>query len=243
MTFTAIIIDDEEFGRNALKSSLKMFCQSFEIIGEADSVGSGLNLLKSCNPDVLFLDIRMKDGTGFDLLQLIEDHDFNLVFTTAYDEYAIKAFKFSAIDYLLKPIDPESLIELEKKLAKSTNSHLAKKKEILLGNKESLQLIGLHTFEGLSYFRIEELVRCEANSNYTSFHFLDKKVLVSRPLKDYEEILPVQTFFRIHKSHLIQQKFIKRINKSSSTVEMYDGTILELARRRKDLFIDWMSHG
>ncbi len=242
MIFSAIIIDDEEFGRNALKSSLKMFCQSFEIIGEADGVYSGERLLQTCKPDVVFLDIRMKDGTGFDLLQLISNQDFSLVFTTAYDEYAIKAFKFSAVDYLLKPIDPESLIELEKKMVKSSHSYLTKQKEILLENKDELQIIGLHTFEGLSYFRVEELVRCEANSNYTSFHFTDKKVLVSKPLKEYEEILPENNFFRIHKSHLIQQKFIKKINKSNSTVEMYDGTILELARRRKDLFIDWMSH-
>ena len=237
----AIIVDDEQSSRNALKASLKMFCSHIEIVGEADGVASGLVLLKNTAADVLFLDIRMKDGTGFDLLEQLGETPLKIVFTTAYDEYAIKAFRFSAIDYLLKPIDPDHLIELENKLLKLNLSDTSKQKAAAIANRNSLQMIGLPLHDGLQYFPIEELIRCEAKSNYTSFLFKKNHILVSKPLKEYEEILPSDIFFRIHKSHLVNLKYVKKINAKTSTVEMLDGSIIEIARRRKDKFLELMS--
>jgi two-component system LytT family response regulator len=238
----AIIIDDEVSSRNALRSSLQMFCQHLEVVAEAEGVTDGLALLKAHSVDVLFLDIRMKDGTGFDLLQQLGETNLKIIFTTAYDEYAVKAFRFSAIDYLLKPIDPDQLIELEKKLLRLHQQDYSKQKDAALANRNSLQMIGLQLHDGLQYFRIEELMRCEAKSNYTSFHFKNNtQVLASKPLKEFEEILPVHDFFRIHKSHLIHLKFVKGFNVKSSTVEMQDGTVLEVARRRKETFLELMT--
>jgi two-component system LytT family response regulator len=237
----AIIIDDEISSRNALRSSLKMFCTQLEVVAEAEGVADGLAWIRNNPVDVLFLDIRMKDGTGFDLLEQLGETTLKVIFTTAYDEYAVKAFRFSALDYLLKPIDPDQLIELEKKLLKLNQEDHNKQKDAALANRNSLQMIGLQLHDGLQYFRIDELVRCEAKSNYTSFHFKNTHVLASKPLKDYEEILPADQFFRIHKSHLIHLKYVKGFNVKSSTVEMTDGSVLEVARRRKETFLELMS--
>jgi two-component system, LytTR family, response regulator len=237
----AIIIDDEISSRNALRSSLKMFCTQLEVVAEAEGVTDGLAWLKNNAVDIVFLDIRMKDGTGFDLLEQLGETALKIVFTTAYDEYAVKAFRFSAIDYLLKPIDPDQLIELEKKLLKLDREEHNKQKEAALVNRNSLQMIGLQLHDGLQYFHIDELVRCEAKSNYTSFLFKHTQVLASKPLKDFEEVLPSSQFFRIHKSHLIHLKYVKGFNVKSSTVEMADGSVLEVARRRKEMFLELIS--
>ncbi|MDB5271727.1 MAG: two component transcriptional regulator, LytTR family [Chitinophagaceae bacterium] len=237
----AIIIDDEISSRNALRSSLKMFCTHLEVVAEAEGVAEGLALLKEKPVDVIFLDIRMKDGTGFDLLEQLGETSMKIIFTTAYDEYAVKAFRFSAVDYLLKPIDPDQLIELEIKLLKLNREDHSKQQQAALANRSSLQMIGLQLHDGLQYFRLEELIRCEAKSNYTSFLFKNTHVLASKPLKEYEEILPSSQFFRIHKSHLIHLKYVKGFNVKTSCVEMTDGSVLEVARRRKETFLELMS--
>ncbi len=237
----AIIIDDEQHSRNALRSSLKLFCTEINVSGEAEGVEDGLRLLQKTSADILFLDIRMKDGTGFDLLEALGETNIKIVFTTAYDEYAIKAFRFGAIDYLLKPIDPDQLIGLEKKMLKFNHQDHIKEKDAALANRNSLQMIGLQLHDGLHYFLIDELIRCEAKSNYTSFLFKNTQVLVSKPLKEYEEILPSDQFFRIHKSHLIHLKYVKTFNVKNSMVEMTDGSLLEVARRRKEKFLELMS--
>ncbi|MCF8370842.1 MAG: LytTR family DNA-binding domain-containing protein [Bacteroidales bacterium] len=236
-----IIIDDEERGRRTLKTQISKYCPELEIVGEANGVQSGLEIIRHEKPDAVFLDIQMQDGTGFDLLEQIPHVNFAIIFATAYDQYAIQAFKFSATDYLLKPIDPDQLIKAVDKLQSELNSHnLSKKLEALFSNKNNFEKIALPTFDGIILVKIKEIIRCQSESNYTTL-FLPKgdKIVVTKTLKDFDEMLTPLGFFRIHQSHLINMSFVnKYIKGDGGSVKMEDGTVLEVARRRKDTFLD-----
>ena len=236
-----IIIDDEDRGRRTLTTQISKYCPDLEIVGEANGVESGLEVIRNHKPDVVFLDIQMQDGTGFDLLQQIPKVNFAVIFATAYDQYAVQAFKFSATDYLLKPIDPDQLIKAVDKLKTELESqNLNKKLEALISNKNNFEKIALPTFDGIILVKIREIIRCQSESNYTTL-FLPKgeKIVVTKTLKDFDEMLSPIGFFRIHQSHLINMAFVnKYIKGDGGAVKMEDGTTLEVARRRKDTFLE-----
>jgi len=233
----AIIIDDIQQARDTLKEDLKTYCPDVEIIGEAEGVVSGVKLLKAHQPDVLFLDIQMQDGSGFDLLEILPEINFKIIFTTASDAFAIKAFRFSAIDYLLKPIDPDELTEAVKKIEVATPQ--AKESfDLLLDTfkeKSAPRKLVLHTQEKIHVVGIEEIVRCESSGNYTIFHFTNApKLMVTRTLKEFDQMLQDQGFARVHQSNLVAKQHIKGYNKQEGGfLEMSDGSHVSVSLRKK----------
>ncbi len=242
-----IIIDDEPDSRNTISNILRQYCNNITITGEAGSVGEGLTLIAGEKPDVVFLDIQMNDGTGFDLLEQLKEIDFQIIFVTAYDQYALRAIKFSALDYILKPVDPQQLIEAVEKirLKPAAFEEVTQKLNILLRNKNGFERITLPTLDGFNFVDIKDIIRCEAESNYTRFYLnTGKKVLVTRTLKEFEEYLTPLNFFRVHQSHLVNLKYVDQyIKGDGGSVIMIDGAEVEVSRRRKDAFLKMISGG
>jgi two-component system LytT family response regulator len=240
-----LIVEDEARGRNALKAMLKEISE-VNLIGESPDVEDAILKIQIHNPDLVLLDIEMPYKNGFDLLAALPNRTFDVIFTTAYDSYAIKAIKFSAIDYLLKPIDPEELkIAIDKTFEKrkkiqhqpqlQINNLLDNLKAI---NKQNFKL-SLPTSDGAIYVPIDEIIRCESDTNYTKFYFIneDRPTVVSKTLKDYDELLTDFGFCRVHHSHLVNLKFIKKyIRGEGGTVVMSDGTEVEVSRRKREIF-------
>lgn len=240
----AIIIDDVEKARSALKSDIKTYCPTVQVIGEADGVETGLQLIKNTTPDVIFLDIRMSDGSGFDLIAKLRQQGsipFQIIFTTAYDEYAIKAFKFSAIDYLLKPVDHEDLIQAVQKI-KTTDvqSSLKENMELLLESMKSIKTsnkrIALNSIDKIQVVNVDDIIQCESQKNYTLFYLTNKKqVLVTRTLKEFEDMLEGDNFLRVHHSHLINVKHLKEYVKTDGGYAMMsDGSQVPVSVRKKE---------
>ena len=233
---TAIIIDDSTRARSALKRDIEEFCFHVEVKHEADSVISGLKLLKSQTADILFLDIHMGDGDGFDLLELLGQHRMKVIFTTSSDAHAIKAFKFSAVDYLLKPIDPDELVIAVKKAleSESEQSDIGFLKEQLeSGEKKSR--IALSTSEKIQVFQLADIVRCESDVNYTQFFFKDgTKLLVTKTLKHFDQLLSGSGFYRVHQSHLINLDHVKEYQKNDGGyILMINNAQIPISSRKK----------
>lgn len=238
----AVIIDDELNGRLALKQKLLDYCKEIELIGEATNGMEGIAEIKKHQPDIVFLDIEMPRMDGFDMLRKIEDKHFHIIFTTAYDQYAIKAIKYAAFDYLLKPIDINELQATINRVLDQHDDHTAGKLLALEENlRPTLKLnkIAIPTLDGLLFYNLGDIIRLEAQSNYTAIFFTNSaRILTSRTLKDYEELLPNDVFFRAHHSHIINLLFIKRYFKGEGgQIEMQDGTFVDLARRKKEEFL------
>jgi len=247
----ALIIDDEKDCRVSLIHDLKTYCPQIKVIGEAEGVKQGIELINKLNPDLIFLDIQMNDGTGFDLLETLKTNNteskpfsFHIIFTTAYDQFAIKAFKYSAIDYLLKPILSEELIAAVEKLKYNyLHNELLDSLTVLLENKKrgtnSFSKIILNVGECVEIHRVEDIIRCESEGNYTNFYFKDKKkLMVSRTLKEFDEMLSSQGFFRIHQSHLINVNYLVKYNKSDGGYAvMSDGSQAPISRNKKEEFV------
>ena len=241
---TAIIIDDEQNGRIALRQKLQDYCADVELIGEAENGEDGMRLIEKQQPDVVFLDIEMPRMDGFEMLHRLPEKNFHLIFTTAYDQYAIKAIKYAAFDYLLKPIEIEELQLAvkrvgEKKLNKSSSNQLELLLENMLPKKNTYQRIAIPTSEGLQFIKLNEIIYLEANNNYTYFHLAgNQKYIVSRTLKDFEEMLPDDTFLRIHNSYVINKNFAERyIRGEGGQVVLSNGTVLDVAKRKKADFL------
>ena len=241
----AVIIDDEEEGRNTVNNILTQYCDAIHVVGQADGVSKGKELIISKQPDIVFLDIQMTDGTGFDLLEQLPKVEFRVIFVTAYDQYALKAIKYSALDYILKPIDPQQLIDAVNKFkVLESNFHImAEQIKTLFGFKSGFEKIALPTSEGLRFVRVEDIIRCESDNNYTNFFLKNgEKILVTKTLKDYEETLSDSNFIRIHQSHLINLNYVERyIKGEGGSVIMSDGSEVEVSRRRKEAFLDKMA--
>ena len=240
-----VIIDDEERSRKNLAALLSQECPNVEIVGYANSATSGIERIKKHNPDVIFLDVEMPNGTGFDLLENIEEIDFQVIFTTAYNHYAVKAIKFSALDYLLKPIDIKELKLAVEKAEKRIDTH-AKGTNAVLKNFSAFSgfhKIALPTNKGLVLIQVNEIIRCEASGSYTFFWFIDgKKMLVSKNIKEYEDLLVDHDFFRVHKSHLINISHVKKyLHEDGGYVVMADNSKIEVSRRKKDEFLRKLS--
>ncbi len=246
--FRVLLIDDETEARRNLRQLLKQSCPSVEIVGEADGVQTGIELIREFNPQGVFLDIQMQDGTGFDLLGEFPEPSFHVVFVTAYDQYAIRAFEFNAIDYLLKPIEISRLTHAVEKMEELDNSgqYFQQINMLLSGMRnQRLETIILLTQEGQHYIKLEDIIRLEADKNYTTFFCYNRKsIVVSETIKKYEEILPTDLFFRSHQSHIVQRKFVKSfLKESGGFIEMTDGAQVPVARRKKDGFFEWMRGG
>ena len=240
-----VIIDDEEKARNAITSIVVKYCNGVEIVGYGESVASGLRTIHEMKPDLVLLDIKMPDGSGFDLLERIGQVDFNVVFVTAYEEYAIKSFEYSALHYLLKPIDPNKLVKVINK-AMAKNHPYDQLKRQLEAAAEYLQKpdhrIILKTSENIQVFSINEIVRCEADINYTTFHFLDgTELIVSKTLKEFEMKLTEHGFFRCHKAHLVNLRYIKKIEKKRmGFAVLNNNTKVPVSIRKRDTLMKLM---
>ena len=239
----AIIIDDEAKSRLALKQKLTDYCPQVNLLAEADNGQDGINLIQQHKPQIVFLDIEMPYMTGFEMLQAIEEKDFQVIFTTAYDQYAIKAIKFSAFDYLLKPVDIEELKSAVQKVTAKENIQTVQQIETLQQNtlqpKKHLHKLAIPTFEGLIFCNVNDVIRLESNRNYTNIVLQNgQKVLASKTLKEFEDILPEELFFRIHHSHLVNLESInKYIKTNGGHIEMVNGDVIEVSRRKKDEFL------
>ena len=242
---TAILIDDDANLRSGLKSMLGIYAPEIDIIGEADSVKTGVLILQALQPQVVFMDIQLGDGNGFDILEQLASKNgkstSHIVFVTAYEEYAIKAFRFSALDFLLKPIDPEELEKVIGKIkqvvAKKDNyAHIDLLLENIRKKVDHFKRIALSTADGIHLFEISDIIRCESEDNYTKFYLkTNKPVLISKTLKEYEELLTEHGFERIHQSHLINLAYLKSyIKKDGGYVVMSDNSNLPISQRKKD---------
>lgn len=232
-----IIIDDEQKARETIMNILKRAGLDHEIIGEAETLASGFDLINQKKPDLVLLDINLPDGNGFDLLGRFEKINFRVIFITAYEEYAIKAFKFSALDYILKPFKASDLVGA---VEKAREIIIGEKSELrfrtLLSNLDKLRKIVLRTAESMHVINIKDIVRLEADCNYTIFYLANgDKHLVSRTLKDYEELLEDSGFFRTHQSHLVNLDHILRYEKSDGGyLVMDDHSIVQISSRKKE---------
>lgn len=234
----AIIIDDMEQARVTLKKDLQTYTPDVEVIAEAGGVVEGAKLLKSVKPDILFLDIQMQDGSGFDLLDILKEINFKIIFITASDAHAIKAFRYAAIDYLLKPVDPDELKEALKKFGNEKMNEAEKYKllnDTLKGSQKTHEKLALHTQDKIHIVNISDIMRCESNVNYTEFYFTNaKKLLVTKTLKDFEDLLGDQGFYRVHQSHLINTRYIKEFVKTDGGyLIMNDGSSVPVSTRKR----------
>jgi len=241
---TAILVDDDDNLRNGMKTLLARYAPEIKIIGEADSVVTGTELLLQNQPQVAFLDIHLGDGSGFDLLEEVNRKgklNSQIVFITAHEQYAIKAFRFSALDFLLKPVDPEELEKVIGKLKtvldKNDNvAHIDLLLENIRKKVDNFKRIALSTADGIHLFEVSDIIRCESEDNYTKFYIKNSKpILISKTLKEYEELLTEHGFERIHQSHLINLAYLKSyIKKDGGYVVMADNSNLPISQRKKE---------
>ncbi|MCW3085585.1 MAG: hypothetical protein JWP12_2951 [Bacteroidetes bacterium] len=240
-----IIIDDEKKGREILQKLISQYCPDLEIVALAADAEEAYRMINQEKPDVIFLDIEMPNEDGFHLLQRFEEIKFQVIFTTAYDNYAVKAIKHHALDYLLKPIDIDELKLAVENLKKALTAKPAPDKyvDFLATKKHDYNgRIALPIKDGIVYLAIPEIIRVESDGSYSTFYATDgKKYMVSKNLGEYEEVLPAKEFFRAHKSHLINMKKVKKyLRTDGNFVEMEDGSVVEISRRKKDEFFQLM---
>ena len=222
-----------------LVSMLPVLCPEVVIVGEAEGVKEALRNIKNLNPDLLLLDIDLKDGNGFDVVEHFDELPFKVIFVTAFEEYAIKAFQISAIDYILKPVDPDELQKAVEKAVQTVKAEFLMKMSAFFENMNHKTIedrkIVLKTSDNIHLVKICEVIHCDSFQNYTEFNLSDeRKIIVSRTLKDYEDLLKDFNFFRVHKSHLINLKYIERFEKSNGgNVIMNNGSRIPVASRKQ----------
>ncbi|MBW8685185.1 LytR/AlgR family response regulator transcription factor [Chitinophaga rhizophila] len=247
----AIIVDDEQHCIDALQTMLQKKCPEVTVLGGVNSVKEAKELIATLQPDLVFLDVEMPHQNGFELLKMFDKITFDVIFTTAYEQYALKAIKFNALDYLLKPFSVKELQDAVQKCISRRNAAASSTQpeavtspiEVFLQNMKTLhqthKKIALPTINGLVFMPVQNIVRCESTGNYTRIFFTDKKnLMVSRPLKEFEELLTDVDFFRVHNSHLINlQQMQSYIQGEGGFALMSDGTQVEISRRRKADFL------
>jgi two-component system LytT family response regulator len=242
----AVIIEDEDKCREVIRQLLIGYCPDVEVVAEADSVSTGVEMLRSNDPDIVFLDVEINGGTGFDVLNQVRELDAAIVFTTAYDQFALKAFKFSAIDYLLKPIDIDELRAAVSRVS-SRGGRAVSQYQIqnLLSNIRNPQeepVLLVSTLDAVEFIPIRDIIRCEAQGAYTHLMLRDSKpVMVSKVIKEYEFMLRDHGFYRVHQSHLINLTEVRKYVKSDNYLLMRDGAQIQLARSRKEDFFNAMN--
>lgn len=244
----AVIVDDELGARESLAKMLEKNCKNIEVVAKADNMMNAFVEITNHQPDLVFLDIEMSNGNAFDLLEKFKQINFNIIFVTAYDHYAIKAIKFSAIDYILKPIDPEELVKAVSRFESQheNKSSLDKKFKTLLSNvkpENKLKKVGIPDGDGLIFINLSDIIRCDSDGNYTYFLLTTgKKIVASRTLGEYEQMFADDNFFRIHRSHLINLEHVKKyIKGEGGYVVMSDNSQVEVSRRNKNEFLERLS--
>jgi two-component system, LytTR family, response regulator len=242
---TAVIIDDDTNLRNGLRELLSFYAPDIKIIGEAEDVASGVEVIDMLKPQVVFLDIQLHDGTGFDVLEKIAQKNgkttSHIVFITAHEEYAIKAFRFSALDFLLKPVDPDELENVIGKIKKvleknDSYAHIDLLLENIRKKVDNFKRIALTTADGIHLYEVSDIIRCEGEDNYTTFFIKNNiPVIISKTLKEYEDLLSEYGFERIHQKHLINLAYLKSyVKKEGGFVVMADNAQLPISARKKE---------
>ena len=243
----AVIIDDEHKAVKSIQLIVKEYCHNVTIVGEAYSTVEGMQVIKETKPDLVFLDVEMPQGSGFEMLEKMTERDFDVIFVTAYNHYAIKAIKFSAVDYILKPIDIYELISAVNRIDDKKKSGNTTKPDynVLLENVKTGNpaKLAIPITEGIEFVEPKNILYINADRSYSEIYFTDrKKMLVSKSLMEIEELLSSPGFFRIHKSHLINLEHVKKfIRTDGGYVEMSNGDKIMISRRKKDEFIEVMS--
>ncbi len=235
------IIDDEPRSIATLENMLRDYCPDLQVQASARSVKEGITLLEKQQPELLFLDIAMPDGSGFELLEKVPQKQFEVIFTTAFEQYAIKAFDFSAMNYLLKPINPERLQQVVAQYQAAKNDQFQTPRYDILKNalNDEFSRIALPCLDGIQFVELNDIIYCEADSNYCTF-FLndDSKVVVSRSLRSYEQLLADSHFFRLHHKYLVNLRYVKKyIRGSGGYVILENGVHLDVSVRRRDEFL------
>lgn len=241
----AVIIDDMPLAIASLKADIEDHLPEIELLGTAESVVSGAKLIKKEKPELVFLDIEMPDGLGFDLIDLLDEPYPNIIFVTASNEYAIKAFRYAAIDYLLKPAEPELLIEAYKKAKQKSgmsNEQLSLAKNSFSEN--SSNQLALNTQDELRIVDIKDIVRCEADSNYTTFYFNDNtKMIVTKSLKEYDKTLSPSGFIRSHQSHLVNAEYIDSLQKADGGyLLLKDKQMVPVSVRKRSEVLEYLKN-
>jgi len=247
---TAIIIDDQKNFRETLRKDITLSCPEINVIGEAEGVKTGISAINKYLPDLVFLDINMNDGSGFDLLEIIAQEqggldkiNFKIIFITAYEQFAIKAFKYSAVDFLLKPVIPEELINAVEKIIEIKDTAFSQKKLKVLydnyTNTSKTKKIVFSTSDSFCVYDIDEIIRCEAQNNNTKFYFSDGKTLVdTKTLKEYEDLLSELNFERVHISHIVNLNLIKKIIKTDGgQIIMSDNSSVPISESKRKIII------
>lgn len=242
----ALIIEDEQKSREMLSEILKKYYPQIAILGLAKNVAEAVELIEKTKPNLLFLDISMPDGTGFDVLEKTLGHKFDIIFTTATDKHALKAIKYSACDYLLKPIDLDELgtaikrLEQKRSLSIPSMDNLQFLIQNLKRADDNYTKITLPTGNAFEIVPVKDIIRCEADGSYTNFFLVSgKKLMVSASLKHYEDLLPENDFIRIHHHHLVNMNHVIRFLKEDGGYAiMSDNSKLEISRRKKDAFLE-----
>lgn len=242
MKIKAIIIDDEQISRDAIRNIVNEYCTEIDIVQEAASVSDAVKAIQLIKPQLIFLDIEILEGTGFDVLKQVNGHEMDIIFITGFNQFAITAFKYSAIDYLLKPINPIELVQAVNKVIRLKERHLfiEKLKLMEFNQRSNDKKIALPAHDGLTMIWVHDIVRCESDNSYTTIYCANnKRYVVSRGLKEYEELFGNGTFFRVHQSHLVNLKFIDKYNRDDGGVLIMEGGAkIPVARRRKDKLLE-----
>lgn len=243
-----VIVDDEPNAVDFISSLIGEYCPELEVTGRANDVPDGISIINEKKPDLVFLDVEMPNGTGFDLLSNFPDKNFDVVFITAFNHYAIKAIKFSAVDYILKPINIKEFIESVRKVVDKRSESRNQSNDNLKALMENLRTgspsrLAIPTADGMEYLNPKEILRIEADRSYSWFYLTgNRKILVSKHLKEFQDILDERYFFRPHNSFLINLKYVKKyVRKEGGYIEMLDGEQIPVSRNRKDLFLAHMS--
>ena len=239
-----VIVEDEEMARKVLKSLLAQYCPDVMVCAEADDITSGQEMIEAFRPDLVFLDIEMPGGSGFKLLNNIKDIDFEVVFITAYEQFAIKAIRHDALDYLLKPVDPKELVAAVDKVKDAKYKKTLKKQyDNLLRNIDPDQLvvkkISISTSDKIHLIEVDDIIRCESDNYYTIIYFKDgTSLLVSKTLKEMEQKLEEYDFVRTHKSHLVNMRCIMNFIKDEMMVLLTDGAKVPVSKRKKEKILE-----
>jgi two-component system LytT family response regulator len=234
-------VDDEAMARETIYEMVNMYCKDAAIVGQAESVKTAVEVINKTQPDLLLLDIQLTDGTGFDLLKSLNNHSYRVIFITAFEDYAMKAFKFSAMDYLLKPIDPNELVEaVDRARVSIEDNQMSAQLKTLFTNMNTYSREGkkivLKTANNVHIVNLMDIIRCQSDKNYTHFYIIEEEsIVVSKTLKEYDEILTGFGFFRVHQSHLINLSHVKRYEKADGGyLVMSDDSVVPVSFRKKE---------
>lgn len=243
----ALIIDDEPRARKTILQIIRLYTPSIQVVGEANSVTSAVEAIQQHQPDLLLLDIQLKDGNGFDILAKTKETPLHVIFITAFNEYALNAFKVAAIDYILKPVDPEDFVQAITKVKQQVaHEKLEERIELFWQRMEAkrpaLQKITLKTMDSIYVIRVEEIVYCQGEGNYTTFNLSNQReIVVSKNLREYEELLPKQQFLRTHQSFLINLEHISRYDKIKQMVLMgQSNTSVPVSTRKRESLLRFL---